>query len=285
MFARMALWKAVSRTIGPNQCSTWRASARNASKSASVAAATQQPGWIVEKRTLVKHELDALTSDRHAAQPVVPVLVDGEGQPVPLDGLLDRSGAGIAYEVGQLLHLASLIWRPLAQPVVDGRLSGLAHCSAPPLLGPVDRGPQKADAGGVDKPGLLKKVDAVTVRVPDLDAGLAFYVGELRHRMKWRNDAIGQAGIELPNGDSELVLTTEHAYQPNWLVDSVDHAVETFRNHGGNVVAEPFDLPVGRAAVVRDPFGNALVLVDLSKGTYVTDHQGTVTGTTPVVSD
>jgi hypothetical protein len=37
-------------------------------------------------------------------------------------------------------------------------------------------------------------------------------------------------------------------------------------------------IPVGRAAVVADTFGNPLVLVDLTKGLYVTDDAGRVTG-------
>jgi predicted enzyme related to lactoylglutathione lyase len=111
-------------------------------------------------------------------------------------------------------------------------------------------------------------VDAVTVPVPDLDAGLRFYNQVLGHRPIWRNDAVGQAGRELPDGDSELVLSTRHSYGPNWLVDSVDDAVELLTDQGGDVVTAPFDIPVGRAAVVRHPFGNALVLVDLSKGAY-----------------
>jgi predicted enzyme related to lactoylglutathione lyase len=127
-------------------------------------------------------------------------------------------------------------------------------------------------------PGILRKVDAVTVRVPDLDTGIHFYVDVLSHRMKWRNDGIGQAGLELPDGDSEIVLTTEHGYEPNWLVESVDAAVEVFRSNGGQVIAEPFDIPVGRLGVVLAPFGNALVLLDLSKGTYTTDETGDVTG-------
>jgi catechol 2,3-dioxygenase-like lactoylglutathione lyase family enzyme len=126
--------------------------------------------------------------------------------------------------------------------------------------------------------GLLKKVDAVTVRVSDLAAGLAFYCDVLGHRMSWRDDDTGQAGLELPDGDSELVLTTVHAYEPNWLVDSVDDAVEVFRGSAGVIVVEPADIPVGRVAVVLDPFGNSLVLIDLSKGTYVTDGEGRVTG-------
>ncbi len=126
--------------------------------------------------------------------------------------------------------------------------------------------------------GLLRKVDAVTVRVPDLPAGLAFYVDVLGHRLNWRDDDTGQAGLGLPDSDSELVLTTVHRNEPNWLVESVDDAVEAFRSNGGTVVVEPADIPVGRVGVVLDPFGNALVLIDLSKGTYVTDADGNVTG-------
>jgi catechol 2,3-dioxygenase-like lactoylglutathione lyase family enzyme len=56
----------------------------------------------------------------------------------------------------------------------------------------------------------LRKVDAVTFRVPDLDTGLAFYRDALGHELAWRNDAIGQAAIALPESDTEIVLTTEH---------------------------------------------------------------------------
>jgi predicted enzyme related to lactoylglutathione lyase len=118
---------------------------------------------------------------------------------------------------------------------------------------------------------LLKKVDAVTVRVPDLDRGLAFYSDTLGHLLRWRNDAAGQAGLALRDGESELVLTTQQGYEPNWLVDSVDDAVREFSAAGGRVVSAPADIPVGRVAVVTDPFGNALVLLDL-------DEDGRVTG-------
>jgi predicted enzyme related to lactoylglutathione lyase len=137
----------------------------------------------------------------------------------------------------------------------------------------------------VENSGLLKQVDAVTVSVPDLDSGLEFYVDRLGHRLKWRNDATGQAGLALPHGDTELVLSTQQSYEPNWLVESVDAAVQVFRSSGGAVVAEPFDIPVGRAAVVSDPFGNDLVLVDLSKGVYETDEDQRVTGVSPRSED
>jgi predicted enzyme related to lactoylglutathione lyase len=47
---------------------------------------------------------------------------------------------------------------------------------------------------------------------------------------------------------------------------------------GGTVLSTPEDIPVGRVAVVTDPFGNRLVLLDLSKGTFQTGPDGTVTG-------
>jgi predicted enzyme related to lactoylglutathione lyase len=126
--------------------------------------------------------------------------------------------------------------------------------------------------------GLLRKVDAVTVRVPDLDAGLEFYRDRLGHQLVWRNDEIGQAGLRLPDSDTEIVLATGLEYAPTWLVTSADEAAAEIVQHGGRLVRAPFDLPVGRCAVVEDPFGNALVLLDLSKGLYVTDDQGSVTG-------
>lgn len=47
---------------------------------------------------------------------------------------------------------------------------------------------------------------------------------------------------------------------------------------GGAVVRGPFDIDVGRAAVLRDPFGNVLTLVDLSRGGYRTADDRTVIG-------
>ncbi len=127
---------------------------------------------------------------------------------------------------------------------------------------------------------LLRKVDAVTFRVPDIDAGLTFYRDALGHELRWRNDAIGQAALSVPDADTEIVLTTQHGYEPNWLVSSADDAAAEIEAQGGRILTPAFDIPVGRVAVVSDPFDNVLVLVDLSKGTYDVDDHGEVTSVT-----
>jgi predicted enzyme related to lactoylglutathione lyase len=125
---------------------------------------------------------------------------------------------------------------------------------------------------------LLRYVDAVTVPVPDLDRGMAFYHDVLGHQLIWRNEAAGQAGLRLPESGTEIVLTTRQSYEPDWKVASADAAAEAFAANGGRVLVEPTDIPIGRLAVVEDPFGNRLVLLDSTKGTYDTDESGAVTG-------
>jgi predicted enzyme related to lactoylglutathione lyase len=127
-------------------------------------------------------------------------------------------------------------------------------------------------------PPLLLYVDAVTIPVPDLDAGMGFYCGALGHELIWRNDATGQAGLRTPDSATEVVLTTRQEYEPDWKVASADAAAEVFRSNGGRVVVAPMDIPIGRLAVVEDPFGNQLVVLDSTKGTYDTDDTGTVIG-------
>ena len=128
---------------------------------------------------------------------------------------------------------------------------------------------------------LLRAIDAVTLPVPDLDQGLAYYRDRLGHEMIWRNDDLGQSAVRLPDSQAELVLTTEQNYEPNWLVDSVPQAVATMVSGGGRVIVEERRIPVGRLAVVADPFGNPLVLLDLSAGSYVTDRDRHVVGVVP----
>lgn len=118
-------------------------------------------------------------------------------------------------------------------------------------------------APGPDGAGVLRAVDAVTVPVPSLDAGIACYAGALGQRLLWRDESTGQAGLGTAAGGTEVVLTTRLRYEPDWLVDDVDAAAARFVAAGGAVLEGPEPIPVGRVVVVADPFGNRLTLVEL----------------------
>jgi protein-L-isoaspartate O-methyltransferase len=113
------------------------------------------------------------------------------------------------------------------------------------------------------------------VPVPDLEAGLAFYRDRLGHQPIWRTAT--QVGLRMPETDAELVLQTERpAMETDLLVASADDAAAAVAAAGGRVVVTPFDIPIGRCAVVADPWGNRLVLLDMRKGPLVTDADGNV---------
>lgn len=124
---------------------------------------------------------------------------------------------------------------------------------------------------------LFQKLDCIHVNVPDLDTGLEFYRDKLGLEMKWRGKT--SAGLKLGDDGSEVVLDTEPLlWKTDLLVDSVLDAVQQFEESGGTVLHGPFDIQIGKAAVVRDPWGNEYTLLDQSKGTFDTDNAGNVTG-------
>jgi len=126
-------------------------------------------------------------------------------------------------------------------------------------------------------PSILRHVDCVRLYVPDLDAGLAFYRDQLGLTLAWRSEVA--IGLKLPDTPTEIVLHTEP--QPpeiDFLVDSADEAARQIEAAGGMIVVAPFDIDVGRCAVVQDVWGNQFIVMDLSKGLYTTDADGHVTG-------
>ena len=124
---------------------------------------------------------------------------------------------------------------------------------------------------------LLRKVDCIRLYVPDLEEGLAFYRDRLGHELIWRSKTA--AGLRLPESDAELVLQTEEQRQEvDLLVDSADEAAKWVEKAGGKVIVPPFDIQIGRCVVLEDPWGNPLVLLDMSKGPLKTDADGNILG-------
>jgi predicted enzyme related to lactoylglutathione lyase len=124
---------------------------------------------------------------------------------------------------------------------------------------------------------LFRKIDCIQIPVPDLEAGLAFYRDRLGHELIWRTETA--AGLRMPETDAEIVIQTERPQlEANLKVASADDAAARVVQAGGKLIAGPFDIQIGRCAVVLDPWGNTLVLLDSSKGRLVTDEEGKVTG-------
>ncbi len=123
---------------------------------------------------------------------------------------------------------------------------------------------------------LIRRVDSIELSVPSIEAGLAFYRDQLGHALVWRTKTA--AGLRMPETDTEIVIQTERKAEPALLVASADDAAARVIEAGGTVVVPPHDIPIGRVVVAENPWGNRLVLLDLSKGTFVTDADGNVTG-------
>jgi predicted enzyme related to lactoylglutathione lyase len=110
-----------------------------------------------------------------------------------------------------------------------------------------------------------------------LDIGLAFYQDALGHQLLWRTEHA--AGLRMPDSETEIVVQTERPEpEVDLLVESVERATERVVAAGGTLLAGPSEIPVGRVVAVADPFGNSLVLLELSNGHYRTDASGAVTG-------
>jgi predicted enzyme related to lactoylglutathione lyase len=121
---------------------------------------------------------------------------------------------------------------------------------------------------------VLKKINAVLVKVPSIQEGLDFYREQLGLQTLWKKE--GMASVRL--GDGQLVMSTTLEPETNILVESVEHAVEVFEKAGGKIINPSEDIEVGKLAIVEDAFGNRLTLVDFSKGFYATDRSGNVVG-------
>ncbi|MBU2668923.1 VOC family protein [Actinoplanes bogorensis] len=114
---------------------------------------------------------------------------------------------------------------------------------------------------------MLRKIDCVMVRVDALDEAAAFYARAFGLSRLWSDETA--VGMGLPETDAEIVLHTMDLPDDatvHYLVDDVPAAVAEFEREGCTVRTPPFEVPVGRGAVLEDPYGNAVCILDLSTG-------------------
>lgn len=123
---------------------------------------------------------------------------------------------------------------------------------------------------------LFQDVDCVHLRVPSLEKGILFYRDKLGLKLLWRTDAACGLGTEC--GSTEIVLSTEDLVTVDMKVEKLDEALKKITMAGGKVEDGPFDIDIGKCAVVADPFGNRYCILDSRNGTYDTNDDGSVSG-------
>jgi lactoylglutathione lyase len=118
---------------------------------------------------------------------------------------------------------------------------------------------------------VLRKIDCVLVRVPDLASAVEFYARVFGLRPLWRDET--SVGMGMAETDAEVVLHTMDLpgdRSVHYLVDDVRDAVAIAERAGCVVRQAPFEIAIGLCAVLADPFGNTVCLLDMSKGPRAT---------------
>jgi lactoylglutathione lyase len=114
----------------------------------------------------------------------------------------------------------------------------------------------------------LRKIDCVMIRVTDAHAAADFYTSVFGLRRLWEDDTA--IGLVFPESDAEIVVHTDadipSEVEVHYLVDDVVEATEAFVAGGCQMLVEPFDIVIGKCAVIADPFGTRLCILDMTKG-------------------
>jgi lactoylglutathione lyase len=115
---------------------------------------------------------------------------------------------------------------------------------------------------------MLRKIDCVMIRVDDVEAAAAYYAKVFGLRPLWSGD--GSIGLAFPETDAEMVFHCNpdipSSVEVDYLVDDVVAAVDRYVAQGCRVVVAPFDITIGKCAVISDPFGTELCILDMTKG-------------------
>ncbi|HLZ81871.1 MAG TPA: VOC family protein [Ktedonobacteraceae bacterium] len=115
---------------------------------------------------------------------------------------------------------------------------------------------------------MLRKIDCVMIRVEDVQAAMNYYADVFGLTPTWWDDE--SAGLVFPESDAEIVVHCKpdipSRVEVNYLVDDVVSAVPNFTTKGCKLLVEPFDIAIGKCAVIEDPFGTSLCILDMTKG-------------------
>ena len=118
---------------------------------------------------------------------------------------------------------------------------------------------------------MLRKIDCIMVKVDDVDKARDFYTRVFGMISAWKDIYTpGAFGLRFPESDTEIVLHNipdiPARVDVTYLVDDVVAAVATLKEEGCTIIEPPFDVVMGKCAVIVDPFGTPMTIIDMTKG-------------------
>ena len=124
---------------------------------------------------------------------------------------------------------------------------------------------------------IFNYVDCIRIFIPDLERGLEYYHHKLGLQIAWKTDSA--IGLLMNDGKTEIVIQNEdNREEADIKVDNVEDTIKTITSAGGKVIYGPFDIKIGKCAVIEDPWNNKMVILDSTKGTFITDKNGNIIG-------
>jgi predicted enzyme related to lactoylglutathione lyase len=126
---------------------------------------------------------------------------------------------------------------------------------------------------------MLRKIDCVMIRVDDVKAAATFYADVFGLRPLWSGK--DSMGLVFPETDAEIVLhcnpDVPSSVEVHYLADDVIAAVAQYVVKGCHLLVEPFDIAIGKCAVIADPFGTRLCILDMTQGPLIPNIAGSTT--------
>ena len=129
----------------------------------------------------------------------------------------------------------------------------------------------------LQKHSIFKNIDSLQLYVPNLQEGIEYYCNSFGLNIIWKSDSA--IGLGMEDETTEIVIQNQRNTQEiDIKVTSVIDAIKDIEKAGGQIIYGPFDIEIGKCAIVKDPWNNQYAILDTTKGTFITDKLGNIIG-------
>lgn len=114
----------------------------------------------------------------------------------------------------------------------------------------------------------LLKIDSIEFYVSNLEEAEAFYSNVLGLRKVWTDKERGMIGFVFKESNSEIVIHNDSTRTKQsfcFSVENVEKFYDEYKKLGYKIVKAPFGVRCGKYAILADPDGNTLPIIDLTK--------------------